>query len=188
MTLRTAACTLIGASPYSQSRYHNTPKQEKESPDDYEKRTWREKCHANAEGFIVMPPMGFKFGMSSTAKYLSEKIPGKRNATWTKHFEAGVLCMEPPVLPVKKESVGGEWYPMNADGKRGSGTRVWRCFPVIEAGWKATVEFAVVDDAITTKIFEKYLSEMGLLRGIGRFRPEVGGFYGRFTVDKVKWI
>ena len=40
-----ARAKLVGLSPYSQSRFHDTPKKEKESADDHESRTWRERLH-----------------------------------------------------------------------------------------------------------------------------------------------
>lgn len=181
-----ATAHLESVSPYSPSRMHDTPKLEKERPDDYEKRTWREKAHANDNGQIFLPPMGFKLCLAECAKFLGEQIPGKGKATWTKHFEAGVLCMEPLVLPVKKDEVQGEWFNMNADGKRGSGTRVRRCFPVIPE-WKGAVNFYVIDNTITEKVFRHHMEEAGKFIGVGRFRPRNGGFYGRFKLTDLEW-
>jgi hypothetical protein len=181
-----ATAHLESVSPYSQSRMHDTPKTDKERPDDYEARTWREKAHANDDGQIFMPPMAFKLCLAEAAKFLSEKIPGKRNATWTKHFEAGVLVMEPVSLPHRKDEVAGEWFNMNANGQRGSGTRVKRCFPVIPE-WKVSVNFYVLDNTITREVFEHHLAEAGKFIGVGRFRPRQGGFYGRFKVVGLDW-
>lgn len=181
-----ATAHLESISPYSPSRMHDTPKLEKERPDDYEKRTWREKAHANDNGQIFMPPMGFKLCLAECAKFMSEQIPGKGKATWTKHFEAGVLCMEPLVLPAKKDEVQGEWFNMNSDGKRGSGTRVRRCFPVIPE-WKGAVSFYVIDSTITETVFRHHMSEAGKFIGVGRFRPRNGGFYGRFKLIDLEW-
>lgn len=181
-----AVAHLESVSPYSPSRMHDTPKLEKERPDDYEKRTWREKAHVNDKGFIFMPPMGFKLSLAECAKFISEQIPGKGKATWTKHFEAGVLCMEPLELSTRKDEVKGEWFNMNADGKRGSGTRVRRCFPVIPE-WKGAVNFYVLDETITETVFERHISEAGKFIGVGRFRPRNGGFYGRFKLTDLEW-
>ena len=74
----------------------------------------------------------------------------------------------------------------NANGIRGSGKRVWRLFPRIDK-WKADVEFHVYDDLITKDVFEQVLGESGRFIGIGRFRPQNGGWYGRYAVEKVKW-
>lgn len=182
-----AIAHLESISPYSPSRMHDTPKMEKERPDDYEKRTWREKCHHIADGTVFLPPMGFKMCIAECAKFLGEQIPGKGKSTFTKHFEAGVLCMEPVLLPYKKDELQGEWFNMNSDGKRGSGSRVRRCFPVIPE-WKAAVNFYVIDPTITEKVFVHHISEAGKFIGIGRFRPRNGGFYGRFKLVGFEWV
>lgn len=185
--MRTAIATLKSISPYSQSKAHFTEKQDKEGHDDYEKRTWRERMHVNEGGHVFIPPMCFKNGIAEVAKFLSVNIPGKGKATYTKHFEAGILVTEPLVLPAKKDDVDGEWYFVPSDGRRGGGKRVLKCFPVIPE-WSGDVKFYVLDDTITPPVFEHHLKEMGQFIGIGRFRPRNNGFYGRFAVEKVKWL
>lgn len=89
--MKIATCKLESLSPYSQSRYHETEKLNKEQPDDYRKRTWREHLHYNKDGAVYIPPMTFKNCLSEAAKFLGVQIPGKGKSTYTKHFEAGVL-------------------------------------------------------------------------------------------------
>jgi hypothetical protein len=185
--LRTATVKLRGISPYSQSRAHFTEKKDKEGPNDYEERTWRERLHVNEKGYVYIPPMAFKNSLSEIAKFLGTQIPGKGKSTYTKHFEAGVLVMEPSVLSVKKEDVPGEWLFVPASGVRGDGKRVRKCFPVIQK-WDTEVVFNILDDTITPEVFEHHLREAGSFIGIGRFRPRNNGFYGRFAVEgKIKW-
>lgn len=181
-----ATTRLRSISPYSQSRFHNTPKLEKEGADDHEKRTWRGKLHTNADGIVVIPPTAFKNCLSEAAKYLSVQIPGKGKATYTKHFEAGVLVLEHTPLGVKAADVPGEWLHVPSDGRRGGAKRVMRCFPVIDA-WEAEVAFHILDDTITKPVFMTHLQEAGKFIGIGRFRPRNNGFYGRFEVAALDW-
>lgn len=122
--MKTAVATLQSVSPYSQSRHYTTEKLSKEQPNDYEKRTWRDRLHVNEAGQVFIPPMAFKNCIAEAAKFLARQIPGKGKSTYTKHFEAGVLVIEPLVLPVMKADVQGEWLFLPADGKRGSGRRV----------------------------------------------------------------
>ena len=183
--MKTITATLESVSPYSQSKYHGTEKLPKESSSDYEKRTWRERLHINSEGYVFIPPMAFKNCLSEVAKFLSIQIPGKGKSTYTKHFEAGVIVTDAVVLKVKKDDVPGEWLFVPADGVRGSGKRVENCFPVIN-DWKGEVAFHILDDTITPDVFEQHLREAGSFIGIGRFRPRNNGFYGRFSVKKIK--
>ena len=184
--MKIATATLSSVSPYSQSRHYTTDKLPKEIARDYETRTWRDRLHVNDDGLVYIPPMSFKNCIAEAAKFLGRQIPGKGKSTYTKHFEAGVLVMEPVVLPIKKEDVDGEWLFVPSDGRRGSGSRVDKCFPVIRQ-WSGDVRFYVLDETITEDVFIEHLSEAGKFIGIGRFRPRNNGFYGRFQVDKVTW-
>lgn len=184
--MKTAVTILESISPYSQSKFYQTPKKDKESSADYEARTWRDRLHSTDAGYVFMPPMCFKNCLSEAAKFLSIQIAGKGKSTYTKHFEAGVLVTEGATLPIKKDDVEGEWMFVPADGKRGSGKRVQKCFPVIRQ-WSAAVTWYVMDETITEKVFEQHLEQAGLFIGLGRFRPRNNGFYGRFSVKSVKW-
>lgn len=184
--MATAIATLRSISAYSQSRHYTTPKLEKESARDYEERTWRDRLHTNKVGEVFIPPMSFKNALSEAAKFLGIQIPGKGKSTYTKHFEAGVLVVDPLALGVRKDDVPGEWLFVPSDGVRGSGKRVDKCFPVIHQ-WGGQVTFHVLDETITKDVFLHVLTEAGKFIGIGRFRPRNNGFYGRFAVDKLEW-
>jgi hypothetical protein len=190
--MRIAVARLESISPYSQSKAYEPeggvrPTGTKtETPKDREARTWRERCHVDADGRIMIPPMAFKNCLAEIAKYLSVQIPGKGKSTYTKHFEAGVMVLDGVSLPDTKETVSGEWLFVPADGRRGSGKRVWKCFPVIQK-WKGTVTFHILDDVISESVFEQHLKEAGNFIGIGRFRPRNNGYYGRFSVQGIQW-
>jgi len=184
--MKTATVSLKSSSSYSQSKYYDTPKLDKESHADYEKRTWRDRLHTTKDGKVFIPPMAFKNCIAEAAKYLAIKIPGKGNNSYTKHFESGILVTEPLILPNKKEKVEGEWFFVPADGRRGGNTRVHKCFPVIHE-WEGKVDFIIFDDTVTKDIFKTILEEAGKFIGLGRFRPRNNGFYGRFSVENIKW-
>lgn len=182
--IATAELESVGA--YGQSRFHGEDKLAKENADDYERRTWRLRTHANEEGNIFIPPMSFKNSLADAARFLSLQIPGQGKATYTKHFLSGIMVNEPLVLPIKRDDVAGTWLHLNADGKRGGGTRVMRCMPTIPK-WSGTVKYYIMDEVITKDVFRQVLEESGKLIGIGYFRPQNGGYWGRFTVKSLKW-
>jgi hypothetical protein len=124
--------------------------------------------------------------LKSAATYLSIQIPGQGKAKYTKHFQSGVMVTEPITLDIKKEDVKHEWVFVPSDGRRGGTTRVEKCFPLIEE-WEGEVDFYIFDDIITKDVFEKVLREAGQIMGIGRFRPNNWGYYGRFRVESIKW-
>jgi hypothetical protein len=189
--MKTARAMLKSISPYSQSKHYEVPTQQGESHADKEARTWRERLHVNTDGFVFIQPMAFKNCLSEAAKYLSVSIPGKGKSTFTKHIEAGVLVVDPLVLPIKKADVSSEWNFVPADGVRGSGKRVNKCFPLIHS-WQGEVIYQIMDETVLNRIntpdgdmtaFEHILRQSGLFIGIGRFRPRNNGFYGRFIVE-----
>lgn len=191
--MRVATATLESISPYSQSKHYQPDEvgvratgTRTESPKDRETRTWRERCHVDKDENLFIPPMAFKNCLAEIAKYLSVQIPGKGKSTYTKHFEAGVMVLEGLSLPIKKDAVSGEWLFVPADGRRGSGKRVEKCFPVVQS-WTGKVQFHILDDVISPEVFEQHLREAGNFIGIGRFRPRNNGYYGRFAVKSIAW-
>lgn len=184
--MRKALCSLKSMSPYSQSKYIGEKKTRDETHAEFEKRSWHLRCHWNEEGRIYIPPMSFKNCLSEAAKYKSIQIPGKGKSTYTKHFEAGVLVVDPLELDVTRETLQHEWLHLPSDGRRGGTTRVEKCMPLIPS-WKGKVEFLVLDEIITPEVFEEHLADAGSFIGVGRFRPRNNGFYGRFSVESVKW-
>ena len=188
--MRTAIVHLESISSYSQSRHYqpdkSLPEHQKETPMATEQRTWRERCHVTEDGHIFMPPMAFKNCLSEVAKFLSMQIPGKGKSTYTKHFEAGLLVLEGIALPERKDTVAGEWLFVPADGRRGSGKRVEKCFPLIPH-WKGILQVHILDETISREVFEEHMKAAGNFIGVGRFRPRNNGFYGRFKVNKIEW-
>jgi hypothetical protein len=187
--MRKVTVHLNGISPYSQSRHFDAdmvPKLERENADAYDKRTWREHLHVDQEGRVFIPGMAFKQAMTDACRFLGHKVPEKRNATWTKHFQSGIMIFDNLVLPVRKEDVQSERLYLNADGKRGGGTRVWRTYPVLR-NWAGSLDIYVVDELIIQPVLRAHLEAAGRFIGVGRFRPQNGGFYGLFEIARIDW-
>jgi hypothetical protein len=184
--MKTATVKIKGVSPYSASRMHDTPKLEKERPDDYENRTWREKLTTDENGIVCIPGMAFKQALDRAATVLGHQIPGKGKATFKKHFVSGCIVTSDVSLGIDKKSVSSITINANADGVRGSGKRVKRTFPVVPK-WEGAVVFAILDETITRTVFEEHIKAVGMLVGVGRFRPENGGMNGRFEVVSIDW-
>ena len=175
---------------YSPSRAFemDAPKNDKESAKDYEKRVWRERCHVDQNEVVFIPPTSFKESITSAARYLGVQIPGKGKATYTKHFTAGIVIADGISLGITKKKVLGEWLYLNSDGKKGGGKRVWKCMPFIES-WKSDLAIHVLDDVITEEVLRYHIEQAGVFIGVGRFRPQNGGYYGRYRlVDLVEII
>lgn len=188
-------CRLTGISPIGFSAPIQSTKATGEGHDAFEERTWRERLPVDAEGKCIIAPMRIKNCLSDVAKYLSETVPGKGKATFTKHFESGILCVDAVPLydgngkTVSRESVEGLKLFVPSDGKRGGGTRVWKWFPVIQTWYFDPVIYAL-DPVLIDKQekIEEYLSHAGKFIGVGWFRPRRNGYFGRFNVSNFKAV
>ena len=183
--MKTATCHLVSLSPYNQSRQHFTDEEDGENPVDYENRTWREKGHYDSGGEAFIPPMAFKGSLAHAAKMLSIPIPNKGKSLYTKHFLSGVLVTEGLSLGINKEEVKPQWVSCDPRGQKG-GMGVLRGFPHYD-GWEGKVTYHIIDDTISRDVFERVLNASGSLVGIGQFRPQNGGYFGRFEVKSIKW-
>jgi hypothetical protein len=181
--MKTYIASLASVAPYFQSRKYEleVEKLPKESPDDYEKRSWMYRTHINDDGQIIMPAAQFQFSFQGGAKYLNERIPGRDRETWTKHFRSGLLIPDAVVLPERRETVSGLWLSMNARGQKGPGPRVMRRMPFV-AKWADDLTIHVLDDLITEDILRRVIQQAGMFIGVGQNRPEVGGNSGRYTL------
>lgn len=185
--MRTVSVDLESISAYSQSRnlVREFPKKPEEPWPEWEERVWKDKAHYSEEGNVFIPQFAFKQAIDNASKYLG-KISGKGNATWTKHFVGGVVVSDSIVLPLKRDDLAHVWISASSTGKRGAGSRVDRCFPVVPK-WSGSLKCIILAEEITKEAFTKAMELAGSLIGIGRFRPENGGVNGRFLVKSIKW-
>lgn len=206
--MKIAIVEIEGIAPISFSAQHSTPKMEGEAHDAYDKRTWRERAHAHDDGRCYVPGITLAKALVSTAMQLGEKIPGRGAKRWGSVFKSGLMCPDPidlmqpaPVKVVASSSApaGGRAVPVMKDdiehvdvychaepAKGGSGGRVWRRFPIVHK-WSGVATIYVVNDEITEKVLRRHLDMCGQINGMGRWRPQTGGQFGRFKVTAFEW-
>jgi hypothetical protein len=119
---------------------------------------------------------------------LNIRVPGKGKSTYTKHVEAGVAVIQPVMLGVRATNVQSEALFLPADGRSGSGKRVWKYYPFIPE-WEGDVELIVLDETVNqtsqrtgNPVLHDIVEGAGQYIGLGRFRPR-NNAYGRFIVD-----
>jgi hypothetical protein len=184
--MKTCKVKFKGITPYSQSKPYEVPKLPQEIAKDYETRTWAERMHYDGDGNVFIPLTSIKNCLSEAAKYLAMQVPGKGKSTYTKHFEAGIIVQDNIPLRVKKDKAENEWCFVPSDGRRGSGSRVWKCFPIFRK-WEGETIIIVLDDIITRDVMDAHLKASGAFIGLGRFRPRNNGYYGRFEAEIMEW-
>lgn len=186
MAERTLTAVIEGASPYSQSRHHETPFLEGEGHDAHGRRTWREHAHYDPQTReVYIPAMSLKLSIARAGSRL--QLQKKGQSTWTADILAGVIVPENIPLGMSVDDLVEERFFANLDGRRGGKSRGMRSYPMVPAGWKGTARIIVADELIPEDIVERCLERAGSVVGLGRFRPENGGFLGRFAVKSVKW-
>lgn len=191
--LKTCVVKIEGKSPYSPARGIDPELMMKgESHDAFDKRIWREKATLDADGHVVIPPSSVQIGLYMAAKGMDLKFGKKAGAGF---IETGVLAMEnhPLFLPTGARIVKDDLEPtrlfLPSDGKAlhkgGKGSRVWRTFPIIHA-WSAELTVEIFHEELQRKEVMKPLFErLGMFVGFGRYRPERGGYMGRFAVKSL---
>lgn len=185
--MRLVTAKIKSDAPYSPSRAFQSERGPSETHEAFDRRCYKEHALTDANGTILIPGVAFKKALHEAAKFLGRKIPGKRGATWTKHFQSGILVLNDVSTGVNVDDADAVDVYCHSDGKPGGNSgRVWRRFPAVNQ-WSAEVRFAVIDDTITNDEFEFTLEKAGLLIGVGRWRPANGGMNGRFVVESVKW-
>lgn len=180
-------CTLNGVSDLMFSRHVPETKRDDETHDQKERRTWEQKVSLTPDGKCFLQPFALKNCLESAAKWLSLKIPGERNKTFTKRFLSGILVVDKLMLTDArgKQLTMADIDPMElfvpSDGIRGSAKRVIKIFPTLHE-WSADATIMVFDNLISVDVLERHLDAAGKFIGLGAMRAGNGGINGRFAV------
>jgi len=185
--MRIATVEITGLTPYSQSMAYTSERKSEETHDDFDRRAWPEHLHIDDEGKVFIPAVAILQGMASAASYLGKggNLKKQGSSTWAQNFNCGLAISRGPSINRTEKDARPERVYCNSDGKRGSGKRVWRTFPVFDE-WATTLTIHILDDTIPEEIFRKVLEAFGLFIGMGRYRPQNGGYLGRFVVKGCK--
>ncbi|MFM7009571.1 MAG: hypothetical protein ACKO0Z_09630 [Betaproteobacteria bacterium] len=161
-------------------------KKSDETHEQFEERTWQKKVRTTESGQVYIQPFALKNGLEAAGSRLNMKLMGK--ATYTKLFRQGVMINDAILLcdrsgkPVMIDKIQPLPMFVPSDGKRGSGKRVMRIFPQLQA-WQAEVEIMCFDQRLTEDVVRAHLEEAGKFIGFGSMRVENGGVAGRFSVE-----
>jgi|SRR5687768_5578497 len=184
------SATLVGTAPLLFGAVKKSMKEGNELDDEFELRTWRERLNLNKNNEVVMSGYAIKSCVLDAASYLSERIKGQGQKTYSGKFQAGLRAdaVEFPVLdgdgsPIKSEDVERLSKFVPADGKSGGGKRVWRHFPIIHE-WQIPCRLIITDEIIDPERVAKYLQSGGSFKGLGTWRPARKGDYGTFIIDE----
>lgn len=184
--MKKAIIKLKSITPITFGKFHQEEKQNKELPDAYEKRTWKEKAHYSDDGYVKIPATMIGNCIRESAKFMSLQVPGKGKSTYTKHFDAGIIVQNDIVTKTSKTDIRGDVRHVPSDGRPGGTKRVIKVFPIVDE-WEGETTIFIGDDIITPDIFEAVVRNAGNLIGMGTWRPRNRGMNGRFELVSMKW-
>lgn len=180
---------LIGVTPLSFSKKIASQKEDGELHEAFENRTWMERLHVDKNGEVFIPPIALKNMLVGISGYLDEKVPGHGRANYKKHFMSGIMCIDPLMLGIKRDSKKIIKELVNGDsrGIKGGKSRVDKYFPTLME-WSTHCTFYASDPVLVDdpKTIERYLVYAGKFQGFLRWRPREGGYYGRYRVENFK--
>lgn len=162
-------------------------KQRGETYLDFEERIWKDKVHSNSKGEIIAPAEWLKQALVHSQKQSNHPIksPGARKATDTMRpfFISGILFEDSPVMNGKGVFTQENLLPYKAMCKIPStGGSVPVIRPMMNK-WSMRISYAILDQAINEAMIKECLEWIGLYSGIGDYRPQNGGTFGRFSVN-----
>ena len=189
-TIKCFEVELTSASPILYNKPIISKKEAGDAHEKFEDKTWKERLHFDpTTKEVYIPGRALSNTLVECARFLSESVPGKGKATYTKHFEAGISIPENIQLGIDESAVS--YLPMfvPSDGKKGGSSRVWKKFPVITE-WTGKARIIIIDPILidrSEKVIE-YLDKAGKFVGLLAMRPRKGGEYGRFLVKSYKEV
>lgn len=111
------------------------------------------------------------------------QIKGKRKATYSKLFGSSI-AVEPDAIPHKNQ----KWIPFSISAVNPmTKGRMMVVRPMFQE-WKLSFALQVLDEGITMEVVKEALDYAGMYVGIGDWRPEKKGKYGKFIVTKFEAV
>jgi len=131
------------------------------------------------EGTIYHPAEHLEKAIQNAAR--SFKIPGKRGATYSKLVGA-TLEVWPDAIPHKIQDYKIDSRPVVVQK-----ARIMRHRPRFDK-WELEFSIRLLDDQLPVSVIKEILDQAGLYVGIGDYRPQRGGKFGKFMVTKFKEV
>ena len=192
-----ASFVAVGKTPYMFGRPYVIQKKNEETGEQFEERSWIYRTNLDEENYLCCSGAAFQKSLCWAAGWLNKKIPGERGKTYKARFVAGLMV---PSATFRFEGLGpldpdnlaesflqyGYKKSLFVDSKGqtgGKNSRVWRHYPMLNAGWRVNVEMLVLDNMITAEIFEKHATTAGFFDGIGSMRVGKGNPNGMYILE-----
>ena len=173
-----------GVSPYLMHRFGEEDADKKTKPKvgapDYEGEVVKA-LYQLPDGIIYVPSTQVHGSLMEAGKQM--QVVGKGKATYSKLFGAFII-IEPDAIPMLNQKWETDKRAVVVPSTRG---RVMRYRPkFIE--WGLRFNLVITDDEIAPSVVKEGLERAGSYSGIGDFRPQKKGPFGRFQVVSFKEV
>ena len=180
MNNKKIAVTIEGISPLLQHRFpiavedaKSKIRNQKQSQDDVESYLYKDD-----KGTLIQPSDHIIGAMKAAgAKY---QIPGRGKSTYKSIMGSGIVCIDPFYIPHEINKWEIDRRPVVIQK-----ARIVRARPMFPA-WKLSFVMDFDEDEVPKEVLKEILDYAGRYVGIGDFRPQKGGPFGRFMVTRFK--
>ena len=178
--MKSIVVEINGISPLLQHRYpieasegKVTAKNKKQTEDNVEQSLYK-----LPDGTIYQPSIHFISAMKKAgSKY---QIPGQGKATYKNLIGSGAVLITPDAIPHRQQEYVIDIRPVVIASTKGRIVRKRPCFN----NWSLRFIVEYDEDEINAAMINELLSYAGKRIGVGDFRPERGGPFGRFMITK----
>lgn len=180
--MRKVKVEIKGITPYLMHRFGeetaDTKTERKIGKKDYEAEV-EKALYKSPDGEIYVPSMQLKGCLIEAGKQM--RVVGKGKSTYSKLFGA-FLLIEPDTIPM----INQEWIT-DARAVVIQRSRIIRYRPKF-MDWSLTFTITIMDDGIAMDVVRQGLEIGGNYVGIGDFRPQKKGTFGRFMVTSFQEV
>jgi hypothetical protein len=155
-------------------------------------RTGREEAagmiYKMADGKLCVPAIWFRNAIMACSKGKKMVIPtnkGKKTVAANPVIKTSVMVPENDKFLITRNGVAlteKDWIPHSMRAVINKKFGILRTRPLIVPPFQIEGELDYFSDAVPISVLEDFLRYAGKFNGLGDFRPEKGGWFGRFLV------
>lgn len=161
--------------PIADEEVQGKIKNRKQTKDDVESYLYKDE-----EGNLVQPSIHIVSAMKRAGSKF--QVAGQGKTTFKNIIGSGAVCIEPEMIPHEIQ----EWEP-DRRSVVVKQSRIVRTRPLLKK-WALSFIVDFDDEEISKPVLKEILDYAGRRVGIGDFRPEKGGSFGRFIVTKFEEV
>lgn len=175
---------ITGISPILQHRFpmETAEKKPRQKNKDQQADNVEQSLYRLPDGTIYQPAIHILSSMKKAGSKF--QIPGQGKSTYKNLVGSGAVIISPDAIPHKNQSYDIDARPVVNPSTKG---RIVRMRPML-THWMLHFQIEYDETEISCKDINEILSYAGKRIGIGDFRPEKGGSFGRFMISNFKEI